>query len=253
MADYAVITHQLRLAIRLIDTSTGRLIDSQGADAYAGGKALHPMRRADGYLVFLTLPPAGEILTLRVPDYEPYDFVVPEGPNAMQEVQLIPDGKSRLQPCCTLAGQLEGLTALDAVETGNNACLMRDYDERRKIITLFNPHQLALDRTYYAVVDPEGARYEAIEITSSTSDKTFRVKDPLAGAFSNHFPVCRRVLGRVTPAGEYLLRVRDDGGESRWIVRYVVAEKEYFQTVYFGRDKPTSLAAPSMTDHADGT
>ena len=126
---------------------------------------------------------------------------------------------------------MPGITAVDTVRAGESPCLIREWDARKKLLTIFNPHKLNLDRTYYALVDPDKEVYEVFRIVKRISDQVFKLDRPLEMEFKNYFPICPVILGSVGPGDNYSLRVQNDSSHSRWIVRKVCGETASFETL----------------------
>ncbi|MPN02466.1 hypothetical protein SDC9_149682 [bioreactor metagenome] len=135
------------------------------------------------------------------------------------------------------------MAAVQAVKLGESPCVMREFDERKRVITVFNPHRLALDSLDYAVVDPEKERFEAFRVTKRLTDQTFKIGRRLERGFGSHFPICRVVHGSVQPDGSYLLRVPNSSGDARWIIRLQRGEEELFRTVDFLKPETTTPEA----------
>ena len=161
------------------------------------------------------------------------------------EVHLVPDEAYAARwPCGTVEGSWPGIEQIDAVRLSDTACLAQVYDERRHVLSLFNPHHLVLDRTYYAVVNPDVCRYEPIEIKEQCSEHKFRLSAPLQQPFGNYFPVARRVQGAVLPQDRYVLRVPEDASDRRWLVRWRSGGRDFYQTVDFALPDSVMLRSP---------
>lgn len=240
----AIFVHKLDLQLRLIDTTTGRTVTGRQVELLRGGERLHA-RELDGSLLLintgredfdLTVRARGfDERTLRV-EYEKLDEKLPA-----VELHLIPN---RLYApgvaLHTLEWKLEGLTSIDAVKNGDSPCLIRGFDERKRIMTIFNPHGLEMKDVFYGVVDPEKGTYEVIEITKRISDTEYKLSKRLEREFGSHFPVTRLVFGGVRPDGSALLRVRNAAREAKWLVRCTVNGEEAFRSIDF--NKPETLA-----------
>ena len=59
------------------------------------------------------------------------------------------------------------------------------------------------------------------------------MKDPLQEEFAVNAPICRRLFGRVSGDGSFLLRVRDDGKRQTYLVKYVVNGETRYKSVDF--------------------
>lgn len=250
MAD-AVIRHRLDLLLRLTDTTSGGVLDTAGVEFFRDRQPFRPLRKEDGNYLFLGIGRENFDLWIRAPGFEEarlrVDFSRLEEKLPRLELHLIPNRHYRgAGPCFTMEGTLPGLVTLDAVRVGDSPCQIKEFDERRRLMTLFNPHRLELSKLYYAVVDPDGQRYEPFVVEAILEGDTLRIDRALTRPFATHFPVARRVFGGVNPDGGYLLRVRDDAREAAWMVRYMVGEEEYFQVVDF-RQPGKPLLCPQTT------
>ncbi len=249
MAEQATIRHRIDCLVRLLDTTTGRPLPTPGVRLHRDGVVAFPLAKGDGYFLYLNTGRHNFTLTVQADGYETQQVPIryEELSEALPavDVHMIPTlGYFDTGAYYTLEGEEKGLLAIEAAPALENACLMRDYDKRKNILTIFNPHQLELDKTFYAIVNPDDDCYEAIEIEKNLSFTQLRPKKPLEKEFSNYFPLCRRVFGRVDEKGRYLLRMRAGSGGRLWIVRYVTAGGERFEAVDFGRDQGNQLRAP---------
>lgn len=246
MALAATIRHRLDLAVRLIDTTSGNVLGGAGVEFLIGGKAFRPLQKADGNHLFLGIGREDFDLTVRLFGFEEKTLRVSYGELDQSlprlEAHMIPNRHyQRAGPCFTLEGTLAGLSALDAVKIGDNPCQIREFDERKRIMTLFNPHHLDLSKLYYAVVDPDEQSYEAFTVEETLTAETLRIDRKLTRPFGTHCPVARRVFGSVGAQGQYLLRVRDDSREAGWMVRYTVDGREYTQIIDFKQQERQKL------------
>lgn len=258
MEPTVIIRHRAGLVVRLIDTSTGREIEQRDISFARNGKPLCPMYRSDGKLVFLDFPQEDCTLEVRARSFYPKEVALKNelltSQMPLAEIHLVPDQDYAARwPCGTVAGIWPDIEEIDAVRMADAACLAQTYDERRRILNLFNPHHLALDRTYYAVVNPDDCRYEPIEIVERCSDQKFRLSEPLQHPFGNYFPVARRILGAVLPQGHYALRVPEDASDRRWLVRWRSGGRDFYQLVDFALPDSVTLRSPPEGRAESGT
>lgn len=238
--------HSLDLALRLVDTATGRVLAGRDLELRRDGRRVRPLEKEDGYLIFLGEGRRDFDLSVRLRGYEPRQvrvaYAALDKALPLLELHLIP-GKDYAPgvPCFSLEGTCPGITALDAVRAGDSACLIREFDPRKRLVTLFNPHKLELDRTFYALVDPDRETYEPFRLVKRIDFQVYKTDRVIETRFGNYFPVCPMVFGGADPDGGYRLRVRDETAQARWIVRWEAGGQTFFQTVDFHRPETLTL------------
>lgn len=249
MEPSVVIRHRAGLVVRLIDTLTGRDAVQNDFRFARNGENVFPMGRADGKLVFLNFPPEACMLSVKSAWFLPQEIELTEdilqARMPLIELHLVPSRTyAERWSCATIEGDWPGIEQIDAVRLSDVACLAQSYDEKRKILNLFNPHHLLLDRTYYAVVNPDVCRYEPIEIVESCSEQKFRLASPLEQPVGNYYPVARRTLGAIPRPDHYILRVSEDSSDRRWLVRWRSGGTDYYQTIDFALPDTVKLRSP---------
>lgn len=227
-----VIRHRLNLLLRLSDTTTGKPVSANELMLFADGKLLHPAERERGTLIFTELERNDFELTVKSRSFEPYtlpirfselDAKIPEA-----DIQLVPSCSNSVPaPCISLEGRMPGISELTAVRFGDNSCLIREFEPRKRIITVFNPHRLELNRTDYALVDPERQSFEVFRIVKRIDDCTFKIDRVLESSFTNYFPIVPILFGITMDGGNYILRVRDDSASMKWLVRYKTEQPHF--------------------------
>ena len=89
----------------------------------------------------------------------------------------------------------------------------------------------------YGLLSSDKQCYEKIEVEKMVSPKSIQLKNPPAGtfipAYTPNLFIARIVYGVVHDGGRYLLRVRDEGTDTRYLVRYEVGDEVRFQVVDF--------------------
>ena len=238
--------HSLDLALRLVDTATGRVLAGRDLELRRDGRRVRPLEKEDGYLIFLGEGRRDFDLSVRLRGYEPRQvrvaYAALDKALPLLELHLIPGkGYAPGVPCFSLEGTCPGITALDAVRAGDSACLIREFDPRKRLVTLFNPHKLELDRTFYALVDPDRETYEPFRLVKRIDFQVYKTDRVIETRFGNYFPVCPMVFGGADPDGGYRLRVRDETAQARWIVRWEAGGQTFFQTVDFHRPETLTL------------
>lgn len=233
-----VFTHRLDLALRLVDTTSGRNVSGRSTAAFVDGKQVRFGEKGDQVLIFRNLEKRAFRLTITSPLYETAEVDVDleklDARLPLLEIHLVP-GRNYIPgiELLSVEGTLPGIQELSAVRMGENSCLIREFDPRRRQATVFNPHHLALDRVHYALVDPDRGTCEPFRILRMVNDQTLKLDRVLEMSFRNYFPITPQVLGKTGADGSYCLRLRDDGTQARWLIRWVVDGEARFRTVDF--------------------
>lgn len=229
----ATFTHSLSLVLRLLDTTTGLPVSF--SDITLEGSRERPREADIGTLLFIDLPHEDFSLRLHSRRFEDCEIAVRFGELdeklPLLDVPLVPRaGLYGGEPLLTLEGVCPGITELCAARPGDTSCLFREFEERKRLLTVFNPHLLSLDRPRYALIDVENARCETVRILRRVDDSTLKLDRPLMGSYGNYSPLTAVVEGLVRPDGSYIIRFRDDGSDAKWLLRYVVNGEERFKT-----------------------
>jgi hypothetical protein len=227
------------LALQFSDATDGRGIEND-IRISVNGRLKHPMPKPGGYFLFMAadLPEESFDMDIVVSGYVPTTKrILLESPGIgppLLRVEMIPEDRPLPGALlCTLSGKSKGLSAIDAVRIGSNVCVAEAFDARKRTLRVYNPYRLEFNRLRYALVDPGGLRYEIFMIESRVSDGAFIIDHPFVSDVSAEFAVAPVVTGDVNAEGEYLLRVRDETADNRFIVRFAEEAGERFEVVDF--------------------
>lgn len=237
--DSAVIHYRLDLVIRLLDTTTGSAVDEHNVQFRNGGHSLQLTPRGNGSYVLINSGREDFTLQVTVHGYEPCEVPVCyeklDERIPIQEVFLIPSENTATgEPLLTFSGQLSGLEQVEAVSLRHAPCCIQEFDERKRIMKVFQKSSRAsMEDVAYGLIRADMTGYERIEILKETGKGEFKLKEPLKEPFSVNSPIARVIFGKAGQEGEYILRVRDESEDLRYLVRYVVEGETRFQVVDF--------------------
>ena len=236
----SVISARLDLLIRLIDTTTGALVDERNILFTRDGEPVKPAARGVGTYVFINTGREDFLMQIKVYGYEDYekevryedlDSRLPE-----MNIFLMPsESMFKGEKLLSLSGTLPFLKTLEAVNLNRPLCICNEYDVKKKTMKVFSTGSGRTDLSdiYYGLLLPGKQSYEKIEVTGNAAPQSVQLKEALQEEFTSNSPLFRVVFGSVSPDGSYLLRVRDDATDIRYLVRYTVNDEVRFQTVDF--------------------
>lgn len=241
----AVIHHRLDLVVRLIDTATGQEINESGVSFMKNGEKIPMIARGSGTHIGINIGRDDFDLTVNVRGYEigskrvVYSEINEGMP--MLDVYLLPEdkvvmtGKYRM-----ISGNLPDIRDLEAVAVRTANCCFRDFDERKRIMGVFNPHNVSLNDVHYGLINQTEGTYEKFSILNQKSMTEIKIDHVLEGKTVTNSPIERIVFGRVTPDGDYKLCVRDDARILKYLVRFIVNGEVHFQLIDF-RGEPEQM------------
>ncbi|MCR5748250.1 MAG: hypothetical protein K6G03_11130 [Lachnospiraceae bacterium] len=230
---------KLDLLVLLYDTTTGALIEERNIVFKRDGLPVRPEFRAAGTYIFINTGREDFLMRIEIPGYEVYecrvcyeelDERIPEC-----DVFLMPSENISRGNVLSFSGTLPFLKKVEAVRLSMPVCQFHEYNKKNSILLVFgNSSGTAnLSNKYYGILREDKMSYEKIEVEKRISPLSVRLKEPLQEEFASNLPIMRVIFGYVAEDGRYLLRVRDDGGDSRYLVRYEVNEEVKFQVVDF--------------------
>lgn len=238
-----VIKASLSVALRLIDTTTGKELDESNARFFKDSVALKPLYKGGGSWVFVNLGREDFLMQAKVNGYEEteidvkYDTLDPRLP--MIDVFLMPSEKNRsggyvLEIC----GTLPELKAIEAVNLKRPICSYSGVVEKRDKVTMnLIPRaaggRINLESMKYALLDETKERYEVFEVLENETQTSVTIKSPLQTEHKVNETVYRIIYGRAGPDGRFLMKVRDDSDSLPYLIHFFVGESEYFRPIDF--------------------
>lgn len=236
MAD--VIKMQLSMVIHLIDTTTGNSILESNVSFYGDGVKLSTLSRGNG--LFLVMNESREKFMLKsvIYGYEEneteIDLNTLERKLPIKEVYLIPKTQRGVnEGLLTLQGVLAGINSIKAVPLYSHHLHTRGYEERKRIITIFNPHKKNLLERNYAIIAKDNTSFEEFVLEKQIDSKSIKICENVTGDCSNDCAITRVVFGETDSEGNYLLRVRDEAQKLPYLIRYEIAGNVYFEQMDF--------------------
>ena len=236
--DASVIRCRLDLLVRLIDTTTGAAVEERNVRFFKDGREVRPVPRGNGNYVFLNCGREDGLLEVRAYGYDlcqkPVSYETLDSQLPIQEMFLIPsENMEKGQPVITFSGNLPGLETIQAVNLGSTRCCISGFDERKRIMKLFKTHRSGMDDLYYGLIHMDRQDYEPFTVVKEISENSVKISQPLKKPFSVNSPIARIIFGRVTPEGDYCIRVRDDSERLLYLIRYVEKGNEKFKIADF--------------------
>ena len=235
----AVIRCRLDLMLRLIDTTTGAAITEGDVRFYWNGEFTRSDPRDSGIHIFLNRGRDNGLMRIEAKGYDPMDLEVDYEQLDSQlpgiDVFLIPSENTyRGGGVITFSGHLSRLEAIDAINVSKPVCSISEFNAKKNTMSLFLPgRRLTMGDVYYGLVNKEDGTYEKFKVEEEKTDTSIRLSEPLKEPFQVNAPICRIIFGSVDKKGNFILRVRDNGGDQNHLVRFTVGGEERFMNVDF--------------------
>lgn len=241
MAD-VTIQYKLDLAVRLIDTTTGNPVTEKQAIFRTGGEILSLLDRGGAYILInrgrvnmeLQVEVRGYLTQSVLVDYEELSKREP-----LIEIPLIPEMRAYgFNDLVNLEGKMEGIESIEAVQLNNPLAAIGHYVEPKQSLKLFTSKYLG--EVYYAIIH-NNESFETFSIAKKVDKLILKLKAPLETKVNPEETVTRVIRGKVDN-NRYLLRIRENGKGSEYLVRYVVKGKPLF--VRIDLDDPEGRRLP---------
>lgn len=234
----SVIQFRLDLIVRLIDTTTGMEISEHNMQLLRNGRKIENLTYKNGNYLFVNTGRENFRLRAIVNGYEEREVYVSyeqlEEKLPILEVYLLPkDNMAGGESILTMSGVLSGITSIEAVCMKTEGCCFKDFDCRKKIMTILNPHNLAMQKVHYAILDLEQEKYEPFTVVRNISATKLQIDHALESDYAVNLPIARVIYGQVDHQGKYLLRVRHDAEEAVYLLRYELHNEIKFLAVDF--------------------
>ncbi len=241
-----VIRATLSVALRLIDTTTGKELVETDVRFLKDDNLLKPMRKGEGIWVFTNLSREDFLMHIMVRGYDEeyleinYETLDPRLP--MLDVFLMPSEKNRVGgSVLEICGTLSGLEHIEAINIDRPICSLHSFTEKRGVYTmtllpLGAGGRTVLDSMKYAILSEETKRYDVFEVLNQDSQTSVKIKAPLEGEHKMNDKIYRIVYGRAGPEGRFSLKVRDDGTNLPYLVYFRLGQDEYFKLLDFHQE-----------------
>ena len=235
-----VIRCRLDLFLSVKDATTGRPVTDRGIRFGVGEDFLSAQSRGEGSYIFLNIGRENRLMRIDVPGYESqtlevdYENLDPVMPG--MDVFLIPSENTKAgQPVLSLQGKLSGLETVEAIHPGRPVSSFREFDPKKHILTLFPTGRRAnLTDDRFGIYHAEFGEFEPLVIRDEINEKKLRLKKTLEREYPPNSPICRIISGQVEKGdGSYILRVRDDGENLKYLVKYTVNGKTGYKIIDF--------------------
>ncbi len=236
----SVICARLDLLVRLIDTTTGALVDERNILFTRNGTPIRPEPRDAGTYVFINTGREDFLMHITVYGYEDYEETISyeelDERIPVRNVFLMPSENTfKGEEVISFSGTLPFLKTVEAVNLMRPACICNEYDPKKYTMKVFGSGsgRIELNDIYYGLLHSDRISYEKTEVTGNTAPQSVQLKEPLQEEFTSNLPLHRIIFGYVSPEGDYLLRVRNDAKELKYLVRYTVKDEVRFKTLDF--------------------
>ena len=236
MVAHATIHHKLDLAIRLVNTVTGRVVEERNVKFITPLTGVKAIPKQGGMYLFLNLECEEFEMDIHVYGYESGKIQIKlseyQGTMPIREVYLLPLETPMREDLLTLRGILSGIEEIEAVSLSDTNCCIKEFDARKRIMSVLNQRNVRFHHIHYGLINREKTEYEHFEMEKEISPQEIKCKQKLEKEFFINQPIVRVIFGQVKEQGEYILRVTKEK-DAKYLVRYVVEGKTFYQTVDF--------------------
>ena len=225
-----IIRCTLSLVVTLTDSVSGLPVDEGVIRFVLNSKPIKSYGRGEGCYIFMEESKENGLMLIEVEGYVPkkvyvdYEKLDPRLPSI--DVFLIPSENSRSgfsEGILTLKGTLSGIERIEAINPMRGVTSIREFDAKKKIMTVFSPNRrINLSHTYYGILNVQKNTFEDIVVKEELPGKGALLAAPLEEEFTPNAPICRIIFGQVEEDGSYMLSVRDDATNLKYLVKFVV-------------------------------
>ena len=241
-----VITARLTLAVRLVDTTTGRELSENDVRFYIGKDLVHPMKKGSGTYVFVNM--GREDFLMRIcaygfDDYEldvKYETLDPRLP--MIDVFLMPSEKNRVGgTVLQINGTLQKLEYLEAIDLNHTIGAFQSVVTKKgvtkmTVLPMTTGGGVALDTIEYAILSKDQQRYEVFTVNEQDTSSSVILKSALKFEHELNDRIFRIVYGRAGPKGAFVLKVRDESSTLNYLLHFKAGDTEYLRPIDFHQE-----------------
>ncbi|MBQ2257164.1 MAG: hypothetical protein II247_00620 [Lachnospiraceae bacterium] len=238
------ISFKLDLIVHLVDTTTGYSVSQKQAVIRGNGETLVLLERGTGYYILINHGREDMHLEVNVKGYLPaeaevsYANLSEDYPEV--EIPLIPQIKSYgYTDLVTMEGNQSDIESIDAIPLHNPWAKTAGYVERKLLLKLFNAKEM--NEQTYALYHEDKMQFEEFRIVQKKDKLTLKLFSPLVGDCKPEEQVTRIIRGKTDQEGNYLLRVREDGNGTEYLVRYVVRGNAKYKRISFDHPEDRRL------------
>ncbi len=233
-----MIRASLSLAVRLIDTTTGRAIGESDVRFYRGDSIFPYMTKGE-FRVFTNEGREDFLMRVCARGYDEEEIPIcygeldPKLPT--RDIFLMPSENNRTGGMVlSIHGTLSKLQSIEAVMIDRPLGLFHSMTEKKEVFTMnVLPKTpgggVRLDTMRYALLNENRERYEVFEVTEELSPTSVRIKERLTEEHKTGDTICRIIYGRVSKDGSYVLKVREDASSLPVILHFMKDGREYFK------------------------
>ena len=221
-----MIIHRLDLAVSLIDTTTGLVVEERDARFFKDGAALFPQHREEGLFLFLNIGREDFLLEAEISGYEVFReqirYEALDENRPFYTIYLIPERNLRKgEAVLSLEGKIPQLMAIEAISLLRAHCAANEYNARKQELSVFRSNgSKELSDVHYGLLQGQKDSYIHIEVEKDLSEDRVKLSKPLTEEFSPKSPVYRVIFGQVKEDGSFILRLRDEADVIPVIIRY---------------------------------
>ncbi len=236
-----VIRATLTLAVRLIDTTTGREITETDVRFYRDDRLLTKLNKGPGIYVFTGESRENFLMRINARGFDVMDLPIRyealDQNLPMCDIFLMPSENNRVGGVVLeLKGTLSKLQSIEAIATNRPVCMYHSCTEKKGEQTMVllpktGGAGVFLDSISYALYDESLARYEVFEVQKQQTPTSVTIKEKLGYEHRTNEKICRINYGQVSPDGTFLLKVREDASALPHLIRFVVNGNEYFRPI----------------------
>ncbi len=229
-----IIQHKIDLLVSLFDATTGRAVETIDMDCFKDGEELKIVKKDFGLILInsgrlgfdLTVKARGyEDCTVKI-EYEKLDETYPE-----KILYLLPKiGMNNQDRFVLKTEKKDELVEVIAIKNSDMLCAAKEYEARKRVLSLFNPHGKTLDEKRYALINPEIEGFEEVYIKSSTINSAVLLNPPEM-KINQYCYLSRIIEGKVSENSEYKL-VLPTLGDLKYCVKFVYNDRHEFETMY---------------------
>lgn len=241
-----VITAKLSLAVRLLDTTTGREVTEPDIHFSVDGNTVIPLRKDEGMYVFVNMGKEDFLMHIDVRGYDSIDEQVirneldPKLP--IMDIFLMPSEKNRIGgEVLTATGTLSELEYIEGIYLNHPIALFHSALDKKEIhkinlLSMTAGGGVNLDKLRYALLDEDGQRYDTFNTLEQDTPTSVMIDGPLTREHKLNDKIYRIIYGRAGPDGKFVLKVRDEAGELPYLIHFGVSGKEYFRKLDFHQE-----------------